>query len=286
MILNHKFRRSASRQAKSVLLVLSLAILPLAATAMSQDPTPSAGAPPAEDGVDPQTVPRSDTRPQRGSDLQSLRTDVYPKLGNGLQPAANTASPAPPISAVARQAINIGFAHDPGPGNYDGVVGRPNDVWNFVDIGTTAVDYLRSADGLGTPMTLKVSRHDGEWGIKGVSGIFQGYIYHNCQCVDLSATISGLPPGRYMAYVYAHGDAPNQNADVELAVGPESHGRKATLNDGSWQFRSKKFEEGVQYVSFPFRAEAGQPVIITAHRAGSGYSMLNAIQITPVNAVK
>jgi hypothetical protein len=135
-------------------------------------------------------------------------------------------------------------------------------------------------------MTLEVSQHDGEWGIKGLSGIYAGYIYHNCQCVDLNATISGLPPGRYMAYVFAHGDAPNQNADVELAVGPESYGHKATLNDGSWKFRSEKFEEGLQYVSFEFTATADQPVTITSHRAGSGYSMLNAIQIEPVDVGK
>ncbi len=240
----------------------------------------------ALDALPSVTVPQLDTGPHGGHFSQSLRIAVDPKIGNGLQPAPETGNPAPPISTVARHAINIGFAHDPGPGNYDGIVGRPNDVWNFVDIGTTAVDYLRSADGLGTPMTLKVSRHDGEWGIEGVSGVFHGYIYHNCQCIDLNATITGLPPGRYMAYVYAHGDAPNQNAEVELAVGPESYGRKSTLNDGTWKFRSKTVEEGVQYVSFQFASAAGQPVTITAHRAGSGYSMLNAIQIAPMDAVK
>lgn len=232
----------------------------------------------------PSTGHQQSQHGQRGNIPQILRSDYYPKLGNGLRPASDSSPVPTPNAKVPRPAINIGFAHDPGPGHYDGVVGGAGDVWNFVDIGTTAVDYLRSADGSGTPMTLKVSRHDGEWGIDGVSGIFHGYIYHNCQCVDLSATISGLPPGRYMVYVYAHGDAPDQNAEVELAVGPESYGRKPTLNDGSWKFRSKTLEEGVQYVRFPFTAEADQPVTITSHRAGSGYSMLNAIQIVPVDA--
>lgn len=203
-----------------------------------------------------------------------------PAFRNGLQSTAT--GPQSPRQPSPPESINIGFAHDPGPGHYDGVVGLPHDVWNFVDIGTTAIDYMRSAAGLSTPVTLKVSQHDGEWGIQGCSGIFHGYIYHNCQCVDLSATFTGIPAGRYKAIVYAHGDAPNQNAEVELAVGPESYGRKATLNDGSWKFRQCTLEEGVQFVTFEFTAIADCPVTITSHRAGSAYSMLNAIQIVPL----
>lgn len=181
-------------------------------------------------------------------------------------------------------ALNIGFAYDPYHGNYDGVVGSPGDVWNFVDIGTTAVDYMRHPNATGSTARLRISRHDGEWAVKTHSGIFRGYIYHNCQCVDLEATLLDLAPARYKAYVYAHGDAPNQNAKIEIVVGDRSIGQKATANDGTWAFQSKEFEEGVQFVSFKFDVPRGETVRIISHRDGSEYSMFNAIQLVPVAA--
>lgn len=181
-------------------------------------------------------------------------------------------------------ALNIGFAYDPYHGNYDGVVGSPGDVWNFVDIGTTAVDYMRHPNATGSTARLRISRHDGEWAVKTHSGIFMGYIYHNCQCVDLEATLLDLAPARYKAYVYAHGDAPNQNAKIEIVVGDRSIGQKATANDGTWAFQSKEFEEGVQFVSFEFDVPRGESVRIISHRDGSEYSMFNAIQLVPITA--
>jgi hypothetical protein len=59
MILNHKFRHSASWQAKLVLLVLSLAVLPLAATAMSQQESTKSDAKATNAAEDPkQETPR------------------------------------------------------------------------------------------------------------------------------------------------------------------------------------------------------------------------------------
>lgn len=177
------------------------------------------------------------------------------------------------------QRLNIGFAHDPGAGHYDGVIGSPHDVWNFVDIGTTAVDYMRHSDAGSSTARLRVTRHDGEWGIAGDKGIFHGYIYHNCCCVDLEATLLDLQPGNYHAYVFAHGDAPNQNANIELIVGDQSVCEKATANDDTWDFRQRPYIEGVQYVRFQFAVAAGQQVRFVSHRDGSNYSMFNAIQL-------
>ena len=51
----------------------------------------------------------------------------------------------------------------------------------------------------------------------------------------------------------------------------------------SWDYRSRKFAEGVQYVRFEFAVEQNsQPVKVTSRRAGSVYSMFNAIQIVPL----
>lgn len=212
-----------------------------------------------------------------------------------MEPGLATSGPASVASGTERSSVNvsrndraptgllnIGFAFDPYQGNYDGVVGSPGDVWNFVDIGTTSVDYLRHADAAGSTARLRIARHDGEWAVKGHSGIFKGYIYHNCQCVDLEATLLDLSPARYRAYVYAHGDAPDQNAKIEILVDDRSIGQKATINDGTWRFQEKDFEEGVQFVGFEFDVKRGETVRIISHRDGSDYSMFNAIQLVPI----
>ncbi|MDA0810372.1 MAG: hypothetical protein O2983_04750 [Planctomycetota bacterium] len=209
-------------------------------------------------------------------------------LKNGSGPAASSPDKSPVTTSRRSDSpvgsLNIGFAYDPYQGNYDGVVGSPGDVWNFVDIGTTAIDYMRHPNATGSTARLRISRHDGEWAVKGHSGIFSGYIYHNCRCVDLEATLLDLAPARYKVYVYAHGDAPNQNAKIEVVVGDRSIGQKATANDGTWGFLSKEFEEGVQFVSFEFDVSAGETVRFISHRDGSDYSMFNAIQLVPVPA--
>ena len=194
------------------------------------------------------------------------------------QPSLNSISP--PLRLESR-CLNIVFAHDPGRGQYDGVVGSRTDIWNFVDLGTTAVDFTRYSDATPSSARLRITRHDGEWGISNQTGIFHGYIYHNCQCVDLETQVLDLAAGKYTAYVFAHGDAPNQNAEIELKVGNQSIGRKATANDGTWDFRTQPYREGLQYVRFEFEVREGENITFISHRAGSDYSMFNAIQIVP-----
>lgn len=200
-------------------------------------------------------------------------------LLTAVSPAEDT---NPGVGKHRQLALNVVFGRDPGRGKYDGVVGKPHDHWNLVDVGQTSIPALVNRKGARTRVSFQLSPNDGEWGIQGQAGVYHAYLYHNCRCVDLKATLKGLAPGRYKIYVYAHGDAPNQNAEVELAVGRENYGRKATLNDGSWDYRSQKYAEGVQYVSFTFVVEEGDPVSITSRRAGSTYSMFNAMQIVPI----
>lgn len=176
-------------------------------------------------------------------------------------------------------AINIVFGTDPGVGSYDGVVGKPSDSWNLLDVGQTKLASLRCQTGAKTPVNLEVSPNDGEWGISGHTGVFHAYIYHNSRDVDLQAKLSGLAPGQYRIYVYAHGDAPDQNAEIEIAVGSKEFAGKKTLNDGTWNFRAKEYSEGVQYVTFECSVSESEPITITSKRDGSSYSMFNAIQI-------
>lgn len=179
------------------------------------------------------------------------------------------------------RAFHLVFGHDPGEGKYDGIVGTPTDHWNFINVGTTSIPNLQTAVGGKSKVRLELSENNGCWGIPQHGGIFHAYLYHQNQAVDLQTTFHDLPDGRYAVYVFAHGDSPDQNARIEVSVGDKKCGSKATANDGTWEFRSQQFSEGVQYVKFEARIKDGLPLRIVSHRDGSDYSMFNAIQVVP-----
>ena len=187
---------------------------------------------------------------------------------------------------LGKSGVNIVFGLDPGTGNYDGVTGKPTHSWNHIDVGMQKLKALTDTKGRKTSINLSMSANDGEWGITGHKGVFHAYLYHNSRGVDLSVNFDGITPGRYRIHVYAHGDAPDQNASIELKVGSESYGRQSTLNDGTWDFRSLKLKEGNQYVTFDFDVTKNESVSVTSHRDGSSYSMFNAIQIVPLSKKK
>ena len=108
-------------------------------------------------------------------------------------------------------ALNLTFGDDPGSGNYRAAIGKSDDTWNLVKTGTRTINRLRVASGTTDDVLLEVSENDGGWGVDNRSGIFHGYIYHNCQCVDLQLTLKYVPAGLYEVLVYAHGDRPEQN---------------------------------------------------------------------------
>ena len=175
--------------------------------------------------------------------------------------------------------INFVFGTDPGKGKYDGVLGTPDDHWNLIDVGDLSASRIRMADGAWTDIELAMSETDGDWGIQDQTGVFHAYLYHNCRCVDLSVTLSYLPAGVYEVLVYAHGDAPEQNAAIEIESSGVKLSGKSTLNDGTWDFRSTRFTDGNQYVRYVVDVADGKPVKITSLRDGSVYSMFNAIQL-------
>ena len=178
--------------------------------------------------------------------------------------------------------VNLTFGDDPGKGCYDGAIGEPSDAWNLISTGVQESIGLRLTNGVQDDVTAEIATHDGGWGIKGHKGVFHGYIYHNCQCVDLSVTLKYLPVGNYEVLVYAHGDAPNQNAAIEIESAGVTYSGRSTLNDGSWDFQQTKLTEGNQYVRYVIEVSADSPVVITSKRDGSGYSMFNAIQVRQI----
>lgn len=179
-------------------------------------------------------------------------------------------------------ALNLTFGDDPGIGKYDGATGKRDDHWNLIRVGTREAVGLKRIDGIQDDVIAEISDHDGGWGIKGHAGIFHGYIYHNCQCVDLSVTLKYLPAGVYEFYVFAHGDAPNQNAAIEIACGDVVYSGRRTLNDGSWKFRDLNLADGNQYVRYMVEVPAGAKIVVTSKRDGSGYSMFNALQVKQI----
>ena len=175
--------------------------------------------------------------------------------------------------------LNLTFANKTQSDSSTPDDGERFDVWNFVEVGRRKSVGLRLADGTPTDVVAEISENDGAWGIAGVTGPFHGYLYHNCQCVDLSVTLRYLPPGIYEAFVFAHGDAPDQNAAVEIASAGVTYSGKSTLKDGTTDFRQTTFTDGNQYVRYVVDVQAGSPLVVTSKRDGSSYSMINALTL-------
>lgn len=182
-------------------------------------------------------------------------------------------------SKHADRILNINFGKAPEDSQPRGAIGGPGDLWTLVDVRETKKAGLPMADGTTTDIVLQLSENDGEWGIPGPFDVYHAYLYHNCRCVDLSVTLTYLPQGIYEAYVFAHGDAPDQNAAIEIQSGGVVYAGRKTLNDGSHRYRSREYEEGNQYVKYTIDVKDGSPVVITSKRDGSSLSMFNAIQL-------
>ncbi len=182
-------------------------------------------------------------------------------------------------SKHADRILNINFGRAPKDAPPQGAIGGPGDMWTLVDVRETTKVGLPLANGEPTDVVLKLSDNDGEWGIPGPMDVYHAYLYHNCRCVDLSVTLSYLPEGVYEAYVFAHGDAPEQNASIEIESGGTKYTGRKTLNDGTHDYRSRHLEEGNQYVKYTIEVKTGSPVVITSKRDGSTLSMFNAIQL-------
>ncbi|TWT55400.1 hypothetical protein KOR42_27860 [Thalassoglobus neptunius] len=185
----------------------------------------------------------------------------------------------------ADQIWNLNFALPAEGDDREGVVGDVNDHWNFVEHGQTFLGGLATADGGATDVEVNISENDGEWGIAGETGPYHAYIYHNCRCVDLSLEVRYLPEGTYAVYVFAHGDAPDQNAAIEVECAGVKLSGKSTLNDGTWNFREHPFSDGNQYVRYVVDVPAGEHLKMTSRRDGSSYSMLNAVQFERIGEI-
>ncbi|MEZ5941528.1 MAG: hypothetical protein R3C18_09065 [Planctomycetaceae bacterium] len=226
----------------------------------------------------PQSIPALGTAGGQGRELNGLRLNTRSEDAVKVdipQPAMPTGKP----SKGARNILNINFGMAPKDSVPNGVVGGPHDTWTLVDVGETSKVGLPMADGTSTDIELELSENDGVWGIPGESDVYHAYLYHNSRNVDLSVTLRDLPEGIYEVYVLAHGDAPDQNSAVEIQSAGTHYSGRSTLNDGTYDYRSRELTEGNQYVKYTIEVATGEPVVITSKRDGSTLSMLNAIQL-------
>lgn len=221
-------------------------------------------------------VVRSNT-PQSEEDPQAASPDD----AQGPPP-----TPSGPPSKDAARILNINFGMAPRDVRPHGAVGGPHDVWTLVDVGETTKTDLPMADGSPTKVSLELSATDGEWGIPGAFDVYHAYLYHNSRDVDLTLTLRNLPPGRYDAYVFAHGAAPEQNAAIDITSGGKTSSGKATIKDGSMAFLSHEYEEGVQYVRYAIKVKKGKTVTITSRRDGSDLAMFNAVQLLQTQSTR
>lgn len=224
------------------------------------------------------------------ADIQLNERPEAAHRGQAIPPTRNApSSPVPQLlpedpapqgkpSKQANRLLNINFGRHPGNMIFDGVVGGPYDHWTLVDVGERHKDAMKRADGTESQVTMELSENDGEWGIAGHAGVYHAYLYHNCRCVDLTAKFNHLAAGLYEVYVFAHGDAPEQNAEIIIESAGTTYSGRKTVNDGTHRYKSHDLEENVQYVKYTVQVESGKPVTITSKRDGSTLSMFNAIQ--------
>ncbi|MEW4487163.1 hypothetical protein AB1L42_03730 [Thalassoglobus sp. JC818] len=218
------------------------------------------------------------------SDVQNL-SDAILTIHSQSIGAEDQVSKKSGFLTRADQIWNLNFAHQTEEVDRHGVVGDAADHWNFIEYGQTSLAGLSTADGAATDVEVRVSENDGEWGIAGENGPYHAYIYHNCRCVDLSLEMRYLPEGTYAVYVFAHGDAPDQNAAIEVECAGVMLSGKSTRNDGTWDFRGQPFSDGNQYVRYVIDLPAGELLKVTSRRDGSPYSMFNAIQLERIGEI-
>ena len=231
------------------------------------------------------------TPKQEGNDLflSAFFIDYWPESDNrGQYELAIQSTPINPPASKGpaedmAQTLNINFGMNPLDEQFHGVLEDSATYWNLIDVGELKKTGLRFANGEISDIEVEVSPNDGEWGIAGLTGAYHAYIYDNSRAVDLSVTVRSLPPGLYEAIVVAHGDAPDQNAAIEIQSGPTLMTGKSTLNDGTWNFRTNEFQDENQFVRYFVEVLPGTPLVITSKRDGSNLSMFNAIQLRRAN---
>ncbi len=168
-----------------------------------------------------------------------------------------------------------------------------NDFWNLYHhyapkftpgmplVADGRLDNLKLADRSDSHVSLAVMNAPGVWGNASGDAMFDTFIFAQ-NGSNLTATISGLEPGRYHFYLYGHADADvtgEQNPVFTLRAGTNTLGPLTQLGAPGWK-ASAPWQERFQYVVFrDVAVAAGMPVIIEVAPGPNGVAVLNGLQI-------
>jgi len=195
----------------------------------------------------------------------------------------------------AQTLINVDF----GVGSASGKTGfaatgqTTNDVWNlyrhytpkFVPgmalVADGRLDRLKLADGSDSKVSLTVANAPGVWGNASGDAMFDTFIFAQ-NGSNLTATVSGLEPGRYHFYLYGHADPDvtgEQNSVFTLRSGTNTFGPLTQLGSTGWK-ASSAWQERYQYVVFrDVEITANTPIVIEVAPGPNGVAVLNGLQI-------
>jgi type II secretory pathway pseudopilin PulG len=143
------------------------------------------------------------------------------------------------------------------------------------------LDNLKLADGSDSRVSLTVANAPGVWGNASGDAMFDTFIFAQ-NGSNLTATVTGLEPGRYHFYLYGHADPDvtgEQNSVFTVRSGTNTLGPLTQLGSAGWK-ASAAWQERYQYVVFrDVAVAAGAPVVIEAAPGPNGVAVLNGLQI-------
>jgi hypothetical protein len=199
------------------------------------------------------------------------------------------------VTSPAQTLINVDF----GVGEKSAKTGfaatgqATNDFWNLYHhyapkftpgmplVADGRLDNLKLADHSDSHVSLAVMNAPGFWGNASGDAMFDTFIFAQ-NASNLTATITGLEPGRYHFYLYGHADADvtgEQNSVFTLRSGTNTFGPLTQLGAPGWK-ASAPWQERYQYVVFrDVVVAAGLPVIIEVAPGPNGVAVLNGLQI-------
>jgi type II secretory pathway pseudopilin PulG len=197
--------------------------------------------------------------------------------------------------ATAQSLINI----DCGVGRVSAKTGfaatgqATNDFWNLYRhyapkflpgmplVADSRLDNLKFADGSDSRVSLAVANAPGVWGNASGDPMFDTFIFSQ-NGSNITATLTGLEPGRYHFYLYGHADPDvtgEQNSVFTLRSGTNTVGPLTQLGSTGWK-ASSPWQERCQYVVFrDVVVTANTPVVIDVAPGPNGVAVLNGIQI-------
>ena len=194
-------------------------------------------------------------------------------------------------SAPAQTLLNVDF----GVGEKSAKTGfaatgqATNDFWNLYHhyapkfmpgmplVADGRLDNLKLADHSDSRVSIAVTNAPGVWGNASGDAMFDTFIFAQ-NGSNLTATITGLDPGRYHFYLYGHADPDvtgEQNSVFTLRSGTNTLGPLTQLGAPGWK-ASTPWQERYQYVVFrDVLVATDEPVSIEVAPGPNGVAVLN-----------